>query len=80
MLPSVLTASEGFRTTVKKLIAALGVEFQLLRAERSLIVLAPLAIFFSILELAFTKLFLRSPIPLLMRAAQPARCCFSSWA
>jgi ABC-2 type transport system permease protein len=55
MLPSVATASEGFRTTVKKLIAALGIEFRLLRAERSLIVLAPLAIFFSILELAFYK-------------------------
>jgi ABC-2 type transport system permease protein len=55
MLPIVATASEGFRTTVKKLIAALGIEFQLLRAERSLIVLAPLAIFFSILELAFYK-------------------------
>ncbi len=55
MLPSVATANEGFRTTVNKLIAALGIEFQLLRAERSLIVLAPLAIFFSILELAFYK-------------------------
>jgi len=53
MLPSVSTASEGFRTTIDKLIAALSIEFQLLRAERSLIVLVPLAIFFSILELAF---------------------------
>jgi len=55
MLPGVATASEGFRTTINKLIAALGIEFQLLRAERSLIVLAPLAIFFSTLELAFYK-------------------------
>lgn len=55
MLPSVATASHGFRTTVDKLIAALGIEFQLLRAERSLIVLAPLAILFSTLELAFYK-------------------------
>ena len=55
MLPSVTTASHGFRTTVDKLIAALGIEFQLLRAERSLIVLAPLAILFPILELAFYK-------------------------
>ena len=45
MLPSVATASAGFRTTVKKLIAALSIEFQLLRAERTLIVLVPLAIF-----------------------------------
>ena len=55
MLPSVATASHGFRTTVDKLIAALGIEFQLLRAERSLIVLAPLAVLFSTLELAFYK-------------------------
>lgn len=55
MLPGVATASEGFRTTINKLIAALGIEFQLLRAERSLIVLVPLAVLFSILELAFYK-------------------------
>lgn len=53
ILPSVITASEGFRAILKKLIAALGVEFRLLRAERSLVVLMPLAIFLSILELAF---------------------------
>lgn len=55
ILPSVITASEGFRAILKKLIAALGVEFRLLRAERSLVVLMPLAIFLSILELAFYK-------------------------
>ncbi|HET8670838.1 MAG TPA: ABC transporter permease, partial [Candidatus Saccharimonadales bacterium] len=55
MVPNVAIASHGFRTTVEKLIAALGIEFQLLRAERSLIVLAPVAIFFSTLELAFYK-------------------------
>src|SRR5207302_2055394 len=55
MLPSVTRASEGFRATHKKLIAALGVEFRLLRAERSLIILMPLAIFLSTLELAFYR-------------------------
>jgi ABC-type transport system involved in multi-copper enzyme maturation permease subunit len=46
-------ANEGFAANLNKLIAALGVEFRLLRAERSLIVLLPLAIFLSTLELAF---------------------------
>lgn len=55
MLPSVATASHGLRTTVDKLIAALGIEFQLLRAERSLIVLAPVALLFPTLEQAFYK-------------------------
>jgi ABC-2 type transport system permease protein len=38
-----------------KLVAALGIEFRLLRAERSLVVIIPLAIFFSTLEVAFFK-------------------------
>ncbi|MFY9610618.1 MAG: ABC transporter permease, partial [Blastocatellia bacterium] len=54
-LPKVNRASEGFRETLKTLIAALGVEFRLLRAERGLIVLIPLAAFVSTLELAFYK-------------------------
>src|SRR3989441_4212335 len=53
MLPSVTRASEGFRATHKKLIAAIGVEFRLLRTERSLVVLMPLASFLSIFDLAF---------------------------
>ncbi|MDQ3472798.1 MAG: hypothetical protein M3447_03580 [Acidobacteriota bacterium] len=52
-LPEVVRANEGIRAHVNKLIAALGVEFQLLRAERSLVVLLPLAVFLSILEVAF---------------------------
>ena len=52
-LPGVARANEGVRANVDKLIAALGVEFRLLRAERSLVVLMPLAIFLSTLELAF---------------------------
>jgi ABC-type transport system involved in multi-copper enzyme maturation permease subunit len=50
LTPSV---NEGIRANVDKLIAALGVEVRLLRAERSLVVILPLAIFLSILEVAF---------------------------
>ncbi|MGI9166594.1 MAG: ABC transporter permease [Pyrinomonadaceae bacterium] len=52
-LPEVARATEGIRANVNKLIAALGVEFRLLRAERGLVVIMPLAIFLSILEVAF---------------------------
>lgn len=52
-LPEVTRANEGFNASFSKLVAALGVEFRLLCAERSLIVLVPLAIFFSTLELMF---------------------------
>ncbi|HEY0097865.1 MAG TPA: hypothetical protein VGB76_02825 [Pyrinomonadaceae bacterium] len=52
-LPEVATANEGGRANFAKLRAALGVEFRLLRAERSLVVIMPLAIFLSVLELAF---------------------------
>ncbi|MFN2511810.1 MAG: ABC transporter permease [Pyrinomonadaceae bacterium] len=52
-LPAVARGNEGTRANVNKLIAALGVEFRLLRAERSLVVIMPLAIFMSILEVAF---------------------------
>jgi ABC-type transport system involved in multi-copper enzyme maturation permease subunit len=53
VLPDVARADEGIRANINKLIAALGVEFQLLLTERSLVVLMPLAIFFSILEVTF---------------------------
>src|SRR6185295_10970037 len=43
----------GIRASVNKLVAALGLEFRLLCAERSLVVVMPVAIFFSILEVAF---------------------------
>lgn len=52
-LPEVVRANEGIRANASKLFAALGVEFRLLRAERSLVVIMPLAIFLSILEVAF---------------------------
>jgi ABC-type transport system involved in multi-copper enzyme maturation permease subunit len=52
-LREVARVNEGIRADVNKLIAALGVEFRLLRAERSLVVILPLAIFFSLLEVAF---------------------------
>ena len=55
-IPEVVRINKGIRANVSKLIAALGVEFRLLHAERSLIVVMPLAIFFSILEVALYKI------------------------
>jgi len=52
-VPEVARVNKGIRATINKLIAALDVEFRLLRAERSLIVVMPLAVFVSILEVAF---------------------------
>jgi ABC-2 type transport system permease protein len=52
-VPDVATVNEGIRANANKLIAALGIEFRLLCAERSLVVVMPLAIFVSILEVAF---------------------------
>jgi ABC-type transport system involved in multi-copper enzyme maturation permease subunit len=52
-VPEVVTVNEGIRTTLHKLIAAVGIEFRLLFAERSLVVVMPLAIFLSIFEVAF---------------------------
>lgn len=53
LLPAVNTENAGARANLHKLMAALGMEFRLLRAERSLVVIMPLVIFFSMLELAF---------------------------
>ena len=53
MLPDVTRLTEGMRANLKKLIAALGVEFRLLRSERSLVVVMPLAVLISTLEIAF---------------------------
>lgn len=53
VLPEVARVNEGIRAGVNKLIAALGVEFRLLRAERSLVVVMPLVIVLSVLEVAF---------------------------
>jgi ABC-2 type transport system permease protein len=52
-IPEVVSVNKGIRAGVNKLIAALGVEFHLLRAERSFVVVMPLAIFLSIFEVAF---------------------------
>jgi ABC-type transport system involved in multi-copper enzyme maturation permease subunit len=51
----VARVNEGIRANVNKLIAALGVEFRLLRSERSLIVLLPLALVLSIFDVAFFR-------------------------
>lgn len=52
-LPAVARVNQGIRTNLNKLIATLGVEFRLLRAERSLVVIMPLVIFLSVVEVAF---------------------------
>jgi ABC-type transport system involved in multi-copper enzyme maturation permease subunit len=52
-IPIVVRVNKGIRANVNKLVAAFGIEFRLLRAERSLVVVLPLAIFLSILEVAF---------------------------
>jgi ABC-type transport system involved in multi-copper enzyme maturation permease subunit len=54
-LPQVTIANERFGDSLKKLVAALRTEFRLLRAERSLIVLLPLALVFSIFDVAFFR-------------------------
>ena len=53
-LPSV-TSTRGLRTTLFKILAAVDVEFRLLRTERSLIVLIPLVVLLSVFDLAFFK-------------------------
>ena len=52
-LPEVVRVNEGIRANVNKLTAALGVEFRLLLSERSLVVIMPLAIVFSTMDIAF---------------------------
>jgi ABC-type transport system involved in multi-copper enzyme maturation permease subunit len=54
-LPAV-TSTKGSAATLFKLIAAIGIEFRLLRAERGLIVLVPLAIFLSFLSVPFSRI------------------------
>lgn len=54
-VPSVISANAGLRANLAKLAAALGLEFRLLRAERSLVVIIPLAVFLPTLELAFYR-------------------------
>jgi ABC-type transport system involved in multi-copper enzyme maturation permease subunit len=52
-LPDVAQANEGMRANLNKLIAALGTEFRLLLSERSLVVIIPLAVLISTLEIVF---------------------------
>jgi ABC-2 type transport system permease protein len=52
-IPVVKPTEEGVGTYLSQLAAALGVEFRLLRAERGLVLLAPLVVAFSTLELLF---------------------------
>lgn len=53
LLPSVTRATAGVRALLRQLFAALAVEFRLLLSERSLVVIMPLAVCLSILEVAF---------------------------
>ena len=51
-LPRVRVVTEGWRASLQQFAAALGVEFRLLRAERSLVAVAPLLALICVLELA----------------------------
>ena len=53
LLPKVRSLHEGLRPNARKLIAALGLEFRLLVSERSLVVILPVAIVLSTIEVAF---------------------------
>ncbi len=55
VLPAVNRTNEKLRDNSKKLLAAVGAEFRLLRAERSLIVLLPIALVLSIFDVAFFR-------------------------
>jgi ABC-type transport system involved in multi-copper enzyme maturation permease subunit len=52
-LPEVARANEGIRANVDKLLAALAIEFRLLLSERSLVVIMPLALILSTMEVVF---------------------------
>ena len=54
-LPKINRVNEGFTANLQKLIAATGIQFRLLYAERSLVVLVPLVVFLSVFELAFYR-------------------------
>jgi len=51
-----VTSTRGPATTLFQMIAAMGVEFQLLRAERGLLVLTPLAIILSFFSVPFSRM------------------------
>lgn len=52
-LPSVTTANSGIGASFRKLIAALAIEFRLLLAERSIVVIIPFAVLLSTMEVIF---------------------------
>jgi ABC-2 type transport system permease protein len=52
-IPAVSTANGGLANNSRKLLAALAVEFRLLLAERSFLVVMSLAVFLSIMEVTF---------------------------
>jgi ABC-type transport system involved in multi-copper enzyme maturation permease subunit len=54
-LPKV-TSTRGAAATVFKILAAIGLEFRLLRAERGLVVLVPLAIILSFFSVPFSQI------------------------
>jgi ABC-type transport system involved in multi-copper enzyme maturation permease subunit len=53
LIPAITIASEGLRVNLRKLIAVLGIELQLFLSERSLVVIMPLALMISTMEVAF---------------------------
>lgn len=52
-IPTVVRATNSLKNNLKKLIAALEIEFRLLLSERSLLVVMSLAVFISIFEVTF---------------------------
>ncbi|HET6893135.1 MAG TPA: hypothetical protein VFH31_18670 [Pyrinomonadaceae bacterium] len=52
-LPRVTSAGSGVRASFRKLVAALAIEFRLLLSERSLVVIMPLAVILSLLDVSF---------------------------
>jgi hypothetical protein len=52
-LPIVNVAPTGLRASLRKLVAALAIEFRLLLAERSLVVIIPIAVLLSTMEVIF---------------------------
>jgi len=75
-IPEVVKVDDGIHANISKLLAALGIEFRLFRAERSLVIM-PLAIFLSIWKLP-SIIFLRtSLIPPRMRPTQQNCYCYS---
>ena len=54
-LPIVNVAAPGIRGSLRKLVAALAIEFRLLLSERSLVVIIPLAVVLSTMEVIFWR-------------------------